>query len=323
MVTLILRQCVSTAAHIIAAVRPLATACAATAAARSVTGGAAVVGVLLASAPFFNAFAADASAWDGDAHAAMRLIAGGGPNDKPPGGPEPLQAGVELRLADGWKTYWRYPGDSGVPPVFDFSKSDNIKSVSILWPAPHRFTYDGGASIGYKGDVVFPVHVVPEDPARPVTLRLALEYAVCEKYCAPMHGDAELALASSRASSPHASRIAAAEALTPRPASIGDAAPLGIPLGVTDVRREAGEVHPRIVVEVAAPPDAPLDLFAEGPNADWALPLPEPIPGAPTGRRWFAFDLDGAPPGVDGTGAPLRFTLVSDENAVEVTAVPK
>jgi DsbC/DsbD-like thiol-disulfide interchange protein len=265
---------------------------------------------LLASAPFFNALAADASAWDGDGHAAMRLVAGSRPND-------PLQAGIEVRLGDGWKTYWRYPGDSGVPPVFDFSKSDNIKSISILWPAPHRFTYEGGASIGYKGDVMFPVRVVPEDPGRPVTLRLTLEYGVCEKYCAPMHGEAELALPS--ASSSNAARLAAAEALTPRPAGIGDTGPLGI----TAVRREPGSSRPRIVVEAIAPPGAPLDLFAEGPTSDWALPLPEPLPGAPAGRRWFAFDLDGMPPGVDGTGAPLRFTLVSGENAVEVTAVPQ
>jgi hypothetical protein len=53
------------------------------------------------------------------------------------------------------------------------------------------------------------------------------------------------------------------------------------------------------------------------------LPLPEPIAGAPPGRRWFAFDLDGAPPGVDAAGARLRFTLVSAGNAIDVTAVPK
>jgi DsbC/DsbD-like thiol-disulfide interchange protein len=266
---------------------------------------------MLTPAPYFNALAADSSSWDGDTRSAVRLVAGSGTNSGP------LRAGVEVRLADGWKTYWRYPGDSGVPPIFDFSKSDNIKSASVLWPAPHRFADDGGASIGYKGGVMFPVHVVPNDPGRPTTLRLALAYAVCEKLCVPAHAEAELVLASSP--SPYDSRLAAAEALTPKPAAIGDAAPLGI----AAVRREPGEPHPRIVVEITAPPTAPLDLFAEGPTADWALPLPEPVPGAPPGRRWFAFDLDGAPPGVDGTGAPLRFTLVSGENAVEVTTVPK
>src|SRR5215467_13044127 len=119
----------------------------------------AVLGMLLASAPNFTAGAADASSWDGDARSAVRLVAG-----SPLGADAELRAGVEVRLAAGWKTYWRYPGDSGVPPVFDFSKSENVKSVSILWPAPHRFMDDGGTTIGYKGDVTFPVHVVRENP---------------------------------------------------------------------------------------------------------------------------------------------------------------
>jgi DsbC/DsbD-like thiol-disulfide interchange protein len=284
MVASILRQCVSTAA----------------------------LGALLASALNFTAEAADASSWDGDARSAVRLLAG-----SPLGANGPLRAGVEIRLATGWKTYWRYPGDSGVPPVFDFSKSENIKSVSILWPAPHRFTDDGGASIGYKGGVIFPVHVVRESENRPAILRLSLNYAVCEKLCVPATGEATLELASTP--SPHEPRLAAAEAQTPKQVRVGETAPFGI----AAVRREPGSPFPRVVVEVAAPATAPLDLFAEGPTADWALPLPESVPGAPPGRQWFAFDLDGAPPGVDTTGARLRFTLVSGGHAIEVTAVPE
>jgi DsbC/DsbD-like thiol-disulfide interchange protein len=280
----------------------------------------AAAGVLLAIAPHCKAAAADSSKWDGDARSAVRLVSG----SHVAGADDVVRAGVEVRLAAGWKTYWRYPGDSGVPPVFDFSKSENAKSVSILWPAPHRFEYEGGASIGYKGDVTFPVHVVPENPRRPVTLRLAMEYAVCEKLCIPARGQVVLELASASstnglASAPNDSRLAAAEARTPKPARVGDATPFGI----VAVRQEPGQPHPRIVVEVAAPAGAALDLFAEGPTPEWALPLPDPVPGAPAGRRWFAFDLDGAPPGVDPTGAALRLTLVSGDNAVEVTAVPK
>lgn len=271
-------------------------------------------GLLLASVLSVSAFAADASAWDGDGRSAVRLVAGG----RTAG--DGMRAGVEIRLANGWKTYWRYPGDSGVPPAFDFSRSENVRSVAVLWPAPHRFADEGVESIGYKGEVMFPVHVVLNDPGRPATLRLALAYAICEKLCIPAHGEAELALTS--ASSPHDSRLAVAEALTPKPARIGENSGGGT-LGVAAVRLEPGQPHPRVVVEVTAPPDAPVDLFAEGPTAEWALPLPAPVPGAPPGRRRFGFDLDGAPPGVDGTGAPLRFTLVSGENAVEVTAVPK
>jgi DsbC/DsbD-like thiol-disulfide interchange protein len=226
-----------------------------------------------------------------------------------------LRAGVEIRLAAGWKTYWRYPGDSGVPPAFDFSKSENVKSVAVSWPAPHRFTDDGGNSIGYKVGVTLPVHVVPENPKRPVILRLALDYAVCEKLCVPAKGAARLDLASQ--ATPYDGALASAEARVPRPSRLGEATPFGI----AAVRRETGGSRPRVIVDVTAPADAPLDLFVEGPTEDWALPLPEPVSGAPRNSRRFAFELDGVPPGVDAVGAHLRFTLVSGEKAIEVTTV--
>jgi len=290
---------------------------------------AAATGALLACLVSGHGCAAGASPWDGDGRSAVRLVAGGS------AGPS-LRAAVEVRLGAGWKTYWRYPGDSGVPPAFDFSKSENVKSVSVLWPAPHRFDYDGGASIGYKGEVMFPLHVVLDDPARPAALRLVLDYAVCEKLCVPARGETVLAVPpaandagandaranEARANDTRANdtRLAAAEALTPKPVEIGQA--VGT-LGIAAVRLEPGAPHPRVVVDVAAPAGAPLDLFAEGPTPDWALPLPARVPGAASGHQRFVFDLDGAPPGIDGTGAPLRFTLVSGENAVEATAVPK
>jgi DsbC/DsbD-like thiol-disulfide interchange protein len=270
---------------------------------------AAAVGALLISVPCFEAAAAGASSWDGDARSAVRLVAGGVGNPSS----DMLRAGLEFRLAPGWKTYWRYPGDSGVPPTFDFSKSENVKSIAILWPAPHRFVDDGGASIGYKIGVMLPLHIVPANPKRPVTLRLALDYAVCEKLCVPAKGAAKLDLA--RVSSPQEAAVAAAEALVPARAGLGETSPIAI----RTVRRETGGARARVIVDVAAPAAPPLDLFVEGPTEDWALPLPEPIPGAAPGLRRFAFDLDGMPSGVDPIGAHLRFTLISGENAIEVT----
>ena len=106
-----------------------------------------------------------------------------------------FRAGVEIKLKEGWKTYWRYPGDSGVPPVLDFSKSQNVKAVTVLYPAPTRFPDGaGGNSIGYKGDVILPLHVVPQDAGKPVTLNLKLDYAVCEKLCVPAEAKLELLL---------------------------------------------------------------------------------------------------------------------------------
>jgi DsbC/DsbD-like thiol-disulfide interchange protein len=254
--------------------------------------------------------AQDATAWDGDQRAAARLLAGGRngtPNDAA------LSAGLEIKLAPGWKTYWRYPGDSGVPPRFDFSGSDNLKTVDVAWPAPHRFSDEGGNSIGYKTDVLLPLRIVPQDAQRPVTLRLRLDYAVCEKLCVPAEAKAELQL--SGKSSSFAAPLAAARMRVPKSAALGAEGPLAI----RAVHRENTASGARVLVDVAAPPGQDVALFAEGPTADWALPVPEPEPGAAPGLQRFAFALDGLPPGADARDVQLRLTAVAGDAAIEVS----
>lgn len=255
-----------------------------------------------------SAIAADASPWAEDTQSAARLIAASAQNES---GSRVFRAGVEIRLKEGWKTYWRYPGDSGVPPVLDFSKSQNVKTVAVLYPAPARFPDGaGGYSIGYKGNVIWPVRVVPQDAAKPVKLRVKLDYAVCEKLCVPAEANLELALSGADAANDMPLR--AAEARVPKASSIGGE---GMPL-IRAIRREAGAGKARVVVDVAA--DAPVTLFAEGPTAQWALPLPQPVSGAPAGLQRFAFELDGLPPGEKPEGATLRLTAVSGDKAIEV-----
>src|SRR5437763_14969998 len=79
--------------------------------------------------------AEDSSPWQRDTHSAVRLLAG-----SRSGGV--LLGGIAVQLQPGWKTYWRTPGDSGVPPRFDFSSSDNLAAATVLWPAP--VTVDDG-----------------------------------------------------------------------------------------------------------------------------------------------------------------------------------
>ena len=261
--------------------------------------------ILACVLPLDAAAAADASSWAESAHAAIRLIAGNRGNTG-------LRAGVEIKLAPGWKTYWRYPGDSGVPPRFDFTGSQNVKSVTVLWPAPHRHHDESGTTIVYTDDVIFPLQVVARDAAKPVDLRLKLDYAICENLCVPADGEVELRL--DGAPSTLDATLTAGEALVPKRAKLGDTAPLA----VRAVRRETGGAKPRIVVDVAGP--EPVDLFAEGPTPDWALPVPDPVAGAPAGLHRFAFDVDGVPPGVKADGASLTLTLTSPAGAIEVAA---
>ena len=248
--------------------------------------------------------AADESPWSNDIRSAVRLIAGANGNSDPA-----LRAGIEIKMQPGWKTYWRYPGDSGVPPRFDFSGSENLKTAKLLYPTPHLFTDETGHSLGYKNSVIFPLVITPEQPDKPVRLRMKIDYAVCEKLCVPAEGSADLTLG--HGDNSHNAALMAAEAQVPKPVPAAQ-------LGLT-ARRVNAAAKPLVLVDLAVPAGQAVELFAEGPTPEWALPVPTPVQGAPAGRAHFTFDLDGLPPGIDPKGNfELTFTVVTGERALEV-----
>ncbi len=95
-------------------------------------------------------------------------------------------AGLDLDLSQGWKTYWRSPGDAGFPPEFDFSSSKNIKSVEIIWPAPDQFGSKGFETLGYRGGATLPIKITPIDKASPITFALNANIGICEDICVPV-----------------------------------------------------------------------------------------------------------------------------------------
>jgi DsbC/DsbD-like thiol-disulfide interchange protein len=257
---------------------------------------------LLLGAP---AHAADASPWVEDNYSGIRLIAGVSKS-----GAESLSAGIEIKMQPGWHTYWRYPGDSGVPPRFSFAGSDNLASATVLFPAPHAFTDEAGTTIGYKGNVILPVSVVPRQKDKPVTLRAKIDYAVCEKLCVPAEARLELTLGPTSGADNAA--LAAAEARVPQPVSAAAA-------GLTARRANDDRRKPLVFVDLAADTGQQVALFVEGPTPEWALPIPKPAQGAPPGHQHFGFELDGLPPGVDPKGPfELTFTIVKGDRATEV-----
>ena len=182
-----------------------------------------------------------------------------------------MRAGIEIRLDPGWKTYWRYPGDTGVPPTIEFAGSNNVKSATVLWPAPERFPDGaGGHSIGYLGEIILPLRVAPADLARVSALKVQLKYAICGTLCVPAAAKLDLALSGKGGDE---GILQKAEQRVPKRVALGPNG--GNALAVLSVHREPGGAHDRVVVEMAAPAGVPVDLFAEGPTPDWALPLPE------------------------------------------------
>jgi len=252
-------------------------------------GGVLALALLGAPALAADAFSTD---WASGAKHEARLIAAGGD-----------LAGFEIRLAPGAITYWRYPGDSGLPPTFDFSGSDNVAAVEPAFPAPKRIREaDGGHAFGYDGGVVFPLKVKPRDAAKPVTLALHADFAVCEKVCLPAKARLTLTLPAAGAS-PYAGAIDAALAAVPRavpPNDFGELTPTG------------GESW-----RLCAPHEegAPRDLFVEPPEGWWLTAAPT---GDEPGRDCFAIALRDKPKDA-ALPVELRLTLTGGAGPVETT----
>ena len=96
-------------------------------------------------------------------------------------------AAVELDLLPGWKTYWRSPGDSGLPPSFDWGGSSNLAGVTFHWPAPEAIQSGDSLTMGYHGKLVLPFTATPGDPAKPVELQAQMDFGLCESVCVPAH----------------------------------------------------------------------------------------------------------------------------------------
>jgi DsbC/DsbD-like thiol-disulfide interchange protein len=220
-------------------------------------------------------------------------------------------AGVEIALAEGWKTYWRTPGDAGVPPVFDWAGSSNVGSIKVLYPAPKRMAEAGGEVIAYKQAVLFPIEVKPQDPAKPVTLKLALEFGICREICIPATASFDLVLGPGRAGAP-APEIAAALEQVPRPQA-------GRRTGDPEIKRVAvdreGSV-PRLIIEAAFGGGGKgADVFVEAPEGLY-VPLPKKSGTASGGIVRFETELAG---GLDKDlkGKTLTLTLIGEAGASE------
>ncbi|HUS53875.1 MAG TPA: protein-disulfide reductase DsbD domain-containing protein [Thermohalobaculum sp.] len=103
-----------------------------------------------------------------------------------PGRAEPDGArmiGLVVDIAPHWKTYWRNPGAAGIPPQFDWSKSRNLGSAEVFWPRPGFFDSFGLTTLGYSGQVVFPVRLVPSEPGQAIEIDLGLALGVCRDIC--------------------------------------------------------------------------------------------------------------------------------------------
>lgn len=90
---------------------------------------------------------------------------------------------LEVRLAGDWKTYWRSPGEGGIAPSMTWDGSKNLSDIVWHWPHPKRFELLGIETLGYKGNVIFPMTLHVNDLDSPVVLDANLTLSSCTTVC--------------------------------------------------------------------------------------------------------------------------------------------
>ena len=95
-------------------------------------------------------------------------------------------AAINIKLEDGWKTYWRVPGIGGIAPILNWEKSKNIKNISQIWPTPNIYNEYGLQTIGYKNELLLPLQIQPIDKKQPIHLSITIDFGICSDVCVPI-----------------------------------------------------------------------------------------------------------------------------------------
>jgi DsbC/DsbD-like thiol-disulfide interchange protein len=258
--------------------------------------------------------AAAADSWVQATNSRVRLNWCGGAAGTTVAGASEL-AFVEMQLDPGWKTYWRSPGDAGVPPALEWAGSKNLAQATPTFPAPRRLVDPGGDSIGYKDRVIIPVRIERTAAQSPVTLAAQFSYGICKNICVPV----EVTLASGCYDGGQSQEIAAAVGAVPRAPGQRRANDPALVAVTGSVAASA----PKLTIDVDfGAGAADIDLFVEAPDGLY-VPLPARATPDAHGRARFSVDLSQTLDPKDLLGKTLRLTMVSARGAAEALWVAK
>ena len=208
-------------------------------------------------------------------------------------------AAIVIELAPDTLTYWRNPGEAGVPPSFDWSASQNVAKADLSLPAPTGIKEAGGDVFGYMKRVAYAVRIEPAERSKPVQADLKMDYAACEKICIPMHAEARLELTPTGGPDAKPGVVAEARAALPKPVAAETAVTLA-PV--------AGAAKPTWIVTPKAA--GAVDLFAEPPDGYFLETKREPDGS-------FRLTLAEAPRDAGVPKTPVRFTMPTGAGALE------
>ncbi len=239
---------------------------------------------------------AASSPWQDSAGGPVRIVVA-----EPASGETSVHAVLQIQLSEGWKTYWRDPGDAGVPPQFDLTGSENLELANLQFPAPHRF--DDGTSVwaGYKQPVSIGIDLKRADASKAMRLKGSVFLGVCEKICVPVKMEFDVPLGDAMSSSEDQQLVATTYAALPLAASAAS----GVTSAVVDGKR--------LIISAATPAPNP-DLFLAAPRG-WQFGAPKLVSAA-GGKAEFEAAILYAPKDGMKADAVVNYTMVAGDTAV-------
>ena len=104
---------------------------------------------------------------------------------------QPLWLGLQITHQPEWHTYWKNPGDSGLPTVLEWTLPAGVTAGEIAWPTPKKIPIGNLANYGYEGTVLLPVPltVAPGFKDEQLSVRLKASWLVCRRECIPQEGE--------------------------------------------------------------------------------------------------------------------------------------
>ncbi|MBK5204800.1 MAG: thioredoxin family protein [Polaromonas sp.] len=132
---------------------------------------------------------------------------------------KPVWLGVQLTQQPEWHTYWKNPGDSGLPTRLEWTLPTGVTAGDIAWPTPKKIRIGTLANYGYEGTVLLPVPltVAPGFNAAQLDIQLKATWLVCKEVCIPQDGEFALQLPVKGSTALNGSTFAAAFAASPKP----------------------------------------------------------------------------------------------------------
>ncbi|MEX3007957.1 protein-disulfide reductase DsbD domain-containing protein [Hoeflea sp. TYP-13] len=184
----------------------------------------------------------------------------------PPSEDGSIQAVLDVELLPGWKTYWRDPGEAGVPPSFRVERSDNIASAEIHFPPPERIRDDYSVWAGYNYPVVFPITLQQATPGKSSVLEADVFLGICKSICIPFQTSFSLEIDPDKPANSFEKRLVK-KAYRSLPEEPGN----GFEIVESRVNDDGGT----LVLSVATPQENDVgELFVTGPQG-WRFDTPK------------------------------------------------